>query len=53
LTVALGKNQARMIDWGKEESLTVFYNRLKSRLNYVENPADHCMLVEKNQKFTF
>lgn len=49
MTVALGKNQARNMDWDQEESLNAFYARLKSRTNYKGDPADFCWLIERNQ----
>ena len=49
MTVALGKNQARNMNWDEEESLNAFYKRLKLRTNYKGDPEDFCWLIEKNQ----
>jgi hypothetical protein len=49
MTVALGKNQARNLNWDEKESLNAFYERLKSRMNYKGDPADFCWLIEKSQ----
>ena len=46
LTVALGKNPAQNLNWEKEKSLNLFFERVKSRMNYSGNPADHCWLIE-------
>ena len=48
LTVALGKNQAKNLNWDKEESLNLFFGRMKSKMNYGGNPADYCWVIENN-----
>ena len=49
MTVALGKNQARNLNWDEEQSLNAFYDNLKSRMNYKGDPADFCWMIEKSQ----
>ncbi len=49
LSVALGKNQARNMNWDEGDSLNAFYERLKSRTNYKGDPEDFCWLIEKSQ----
>ena len=47
LTVSLGKNQAEGMDWEKDKSPLSFYERLRSRMQYTDDPADACWLIEK------
>ena len=46
LAMALGKNQAHNLNWEKEESLNLFFERMKSKMNYSGNPADYCWIIE-------
>jgi hypothetical protein len=46
LTVALGKNQARSVNWTKDESLDAFYGHIKSRIHYKGNPSNSCWIIE-------
>lgn len=47
LTVSLGRNQARDMNWHKQKSPLTFYERLRSRMQYTDDPADACWLIEK------
>ncbi len=47
LTVALGKNQAKKLDWSQNEPLDSFYTQIKSRIHYKGSPADVCLIIEK------
>lgn len=50
LTVSLGKNQAQAMNWDKEKSSLTFYERLRSRMQYTDDPADACWLIERKPK---
>jgi len=52
LTVSLGKNQAAKMNWEEEGSPVSFYERLRSRMQYAEDPADSCWLIEKESRST-
>ena len=49
MSVSLGKNQARNLNWDEEQSLNAFYESLKARMNYKGDPADFCWMIEKSQ----
>jgi len=46
MTIVLGTNQAHNLSWEKKESLNLFFERMKSNMNYSGNPADYCWLIE-------
>lgn len=48
LTVALGKNQGRALNWDNDESLNLFFEHMKSNMTYSGNPDDYCWLIENN-----
>jgi hypothetical protein len=48
LTVALGKNQGKILTWDNNESLNLFFEHMKSNMTYSGNPNDYCWLIENN-----
>ena len=52
LTVSLGKNQAEQMNLEQEGSPVSFYERLRSQMQYGEDPADSCWLIEKDSRTT-